>query len=264
MHGVPTPGERRRFVALCRDDQHINTAFALTDSGELWGIYADPGCSRFGGEEVKGVSGVIIALAVECVDGRLLLHDNVGRLWMYHPCSGPGAAPRPFLLQLSPYATTTTSSDLPPPLMGCLVANGNAVVGYAHCAVASLCLAGVTRMSTLRLWPPMPSSCSASVVQMCFCQRSACLLILLDNKSLLVVMIDKTANESPAVCFTLPTPSTVLCILAGIVVGSCGGLWCVNIRRPPDVTTAVLVHLGRVQRGVLNCPNVGVILPHAI
>jgi hypothetical protein len=235
MLRVPTDGGCSNFVTLCADDQSINHAFALTDNGVLWSICADPKSRRFGGRKVNETTGVVANL-VDCMHGRILLHDDTGGVWLYYMGTTP-----PLLVSLNPDGGPGA------PFVGCLVPHGKAVVARIGAVVTSLYVCGLTSMSVVQFRGCVPPRC---VVQINFCRRTGCLLIMLDNKMLLVVRL-VGAGFSSAVEFAVPGAS-VLCLLSAMVVDTNGGLWCVDVEYTACVSTSVLRYVGEFVGGVLS------------
>jgi hypothetical protein len=230
------------FVALCADDEVVDNAFALTDTGALWVICADPRSPRFGAMRVYATSSVI-ARQVECMRGRILLHDDDGGVWVY------SGGPSPLLVPVRPTATAGTI-----PFVACLVAHGGnglvlVAVACAGYPVTSLYMCGPTSVSTVQFSPCMPRRL---VLQMSSCRRTGCLLVAHDAKMLLVVRVSHSANVvSSAVEFALPG-AAVLCLIAEMLIDTNGGLWCLDMEYTACISMAKLRYVGQFAHGVLS------------
>jgi hypothetical protein len=250
---VPMPPSTR-VVAICADDCIMNNAVAVTDTGKVWHICADPTSVRFGSTAITGVNGVCVA-TVECYHGRLLLHDMHGCMWLYHRFASVPPQGQ-YLVKLAPYGVAET--------VGCLGPNGHVVVGLqaGDGSCTSLSVVGFTTMSPLQLCPSMPTP---HVMHMCTCQRTSCLLAILCDRTILVVQLQRQAGVSiaAAAVFRMPGLAYPLCILSGVVVDTNGDVWCVDLVES-CIDSIMMRHLGRMHRGALCAPKNHVIQPERI
>jgi hypothetical protein len=246
LHRVPMHDSRQgsvdvRIIAICRDDRQIDQAFALADTGDLWAVCADIDSRNFGGTAVAGALDIVNAVSIECIQGCVLLHDKQGKLWHYNANWGT-----PYLIQLTPFGHG-------PHLIGCMVSKSHAVVGRQMCRPADLRLVGTSSVQQLILHESVPPS---MIIQMCFCPRVQCILVVLSNKLLLIVRVDqRTDIVSPAVMFSMPAGLGVLCVLSGVMIDTSGGIWCVDLENETSlsfVSSTVLRHIGEFRNGVIS------------